>query len=620
MGRLIPVPLGVGAYRRTYGNFPEIRLENRFVEKNPTTEEGASLLSRPGSATFTASGSAPYRGLFSKEGVFGGDLFGVSTSAGVGRLYRYELGGSPQIISGADDVLEDISFAAATGLYYEHLFIASDGTLKVYEGDSYARGYVRLTTDALGAQVILVGTIYYAWRGAGTVDAGSPDGTLANPYLLEHGSPSGATDALNEIGLQSLAKAIEASGVPGTDYSSALTTRNADVRADGDPYEFDTGAGWRWRLNLAARDRGTAGNSIDLEVSSGNIGVGNASAFGSPTTFSGGGVHALEEVTLPEGVDIARVASLNGFIVAVERDTHRFFYIYPGEKEVEALNFESAESEPDQLVDAVQAGSLVWLFGRASVEAWYASGDADRPIMPMSGLAFRIGAVEGTPAVLNNKPYFVGTDNLVYVIEGGAPRPISDTGMEERLRTSGLLEKRAWGFSLDGHFFYVLSIEDQGTFVYDETTEQWAHWYTTADSPYWDFTQGMHWRTYILGINWGRTTMRSITPTAFLDSGGALIPRVVTGVLPYRARGRARNSFVKLYAGVASTSNESLSLRFSDDGGQTWGSTFTRALTLSPSQELYFSSLGMIGAPGRVWELSDSGGIVRLDGLYVQLD
>ncbi len=56
-----PLPLGVGAYSRTYGKMPEIKLVNRFFEENPTNAvDGAALLSRPGSNALTGFGEGPH--------------------------------------------------------------------------------------------------------------------------------------------------------------------------------------------------------------------------------------------------------------------------------------------------------------------------------------------------------------------------------------------------------------------------------------------------------------------------------------------------------------------------------------------------------------------------------
>lgn len=76
---------------------------------------------------------------------------------------------------------------------------------------------------ASGNQVRINNT-YYNWT-SGSVDTGAPAGTSANPWLVNMGAST--TDAL-----LNMFKAINASGVAGTDYSTALTI-NTFVGASG---------------------------------------------------------------------------------------------------------------------------------------------------------------------------------------------------------------------------------------------------------------------------------------------------------------------------------------------------------------------------------------------------
>lgn len=79
------VPFAIGAYRRRYGNLPELRLLNMFVEKSPANPgEQVVLQSRPGLAQHYTIGSGPIAGVFQQPGTFGGAIFSVSG----GSLYR----------------------------------------------------------------------------------------------------------------------------------------------------------------------------------------------------------------------------------------------------------------------------------------------------------------------------------------------------------------------------------------------------------------------------------------------------------------------------------------------------------------------------------------------------
>lgn len=65
-------------------------------------------------------------------------------------------------------------------------------------------------------QTFQVGGVFYRFT-TGSVNAGTPDGSSANPWLLRYASTPSTENA------ETLRKAIDANGVAGTDYSSALT-------------------------------------------------------------------------------------------------------------------------------------------------------------------------------------------------------------------------------------------------------------------------------------------------------------------------------------------------------------------------------------------------------------
>lgn len=62
-------------------------------------------------------------------------------------------------------------------------------------------------------------------------------------------------------------------------------------------------------------------------------------------------------------------------------------------------------------------------------------------------------------------------------------------------------------------------------------------------------------------------------------------------------------------------------MRFSDDSGKTWSRYFDILLRDGDdNQKLEWRSLGRLRAPGRLWEISDAGGLARIDGLDADMD
>lgn len=80
------------------------------------------------------------------------------------------------------------------------------------------------SANANANDVVLIDTTYYKFT-SGSVDAGTPAGTVTNPWLVALGADAAAS-------ITNLFKAIGATGTPGTTYSTALTA-HATVDAGG---------------------------------------------------------------------------------------------------------------------------------------------------------------------------------------------------------------------------------------------------------------------------------------------------------------------------------------------------------------------------------------------------
>lgn len=403
------IPLGKGAYNRTYGQEPEIHLLNRFFEQNPTNQvEGFTLLARPGSKELISRGSGPIRMHAHQLGAFGGDLFFVSGTA----LYRYS-GTTVTLITGvvADNGNPEADFVVGAG--YEHFFIADGAFLQVYDGEAAAQGTLTASGVIIATETITIDGVYYEWT-AGSVDAGTPLGTVGDPFLVDLG-----TD--DEEALLNLKNALDLTGVAGTDYSTA-TQINVNV----------TGfASTATTLIVKARVRGVGGNSIAVAETGANL------AWADPT-LTGGGVHSLNVVPTPDNVAMVSVGTLGSHLLTVVANSQRFYWVNPGEQTIDALDFAEAESRPDEIVQVMIVGDNAWMLGEGTTEAWYLNSSTD-PVasrfLRQQGLAFSQGILQGTAQQVRTQAVVVAEDGIVYEILGG-PRRISNHGIEERIRKS----------------------------------------------------------------------------------------------------------------------------------------------------------------------------------------
>lgn len=404
------LPLGLGAYKRASADDPEIKLINRFVEKNPANlKEHVSLLARPGNQLldyFAADTAKGYvRGLTSQLGVFNDDLFVVSGE----NFYRYD-GTTITQITGAVKGSGDPSFCYTKGAGYENLFIADGQLLQYYSGGSKATG--TLTDDGsatfTGATIAING-VYYGWNDS--VDTNSPDGSAAHPFLCPIGD-GGAT------AIENMANMLNFVGLPGTDFSSALTGYNVDVSA----------ANSDLTMTVTSRVDTTAGNLVTTTT------AGDAHLSWGAATLTGGGEQALHGVEIPTGDPAIACDALNSYVFVALGNSRRMYFIKPGEVVIDALLFAEKESAPDNVVDVKRVGDVMVVMGNKSTEFWSATGQSDAPFAPIQGRSLSRGIIPGTAVVVDESTIIVvGNDMKVYSIQG-VPTRISDHGIEERIR------------------------------------------------------------------------------------------------------------------------------------------------------------------------------------------
>lgn len=179
------------------------------------------------------------------------------------------------------------------------------------------------------------------------------------------------------------------------------------------------------------------------------------------------------------------------------------------------------------------------------------------------------------------------------------------------------LTQPAWAFTFDGHVFYVLPEVDGKTLVYDMTTGQWHLWYTGAVLAMWNMRRGRMWKGRAIAADETLNKIWEVDPHSELDEGSIDITRVVSGFQPVRGTASARQGSLRVTANVGEPNlvGATVQMRFSDNEGQTWSPVYVRILfTGDFDQPLRFRSLGRLRAPGRIWEITDTGGLMFIEG------
>ena len=296
---------------------------------------------------------------------------------------------------------------------------------------------------------------------------------------------------------------------------------------------------------------------------------------------------ALTQIADPDFGGAVAVTSLDGYGIFVTPDSTQFFIsALKDMSSFDALDFASAEADPDNLVTALRVGRELWLFGERTTEIWANTGASDFPFQRISGAFIERGcAARNSVAQLGGIPFWLGDNRLVYQGAGAsAPVRISTHAIEQDIAGyATVADARGQIYEQEGHTFYVLTFPSaQTTWVYDVTTSVWHE----RESEGYNFWRALNAVAYAGAVVAGDAVdgkLYIISPTACFEDGDQII-RVADGTEIVSSGKRMFHTQLTLdiTTGVGLTSGQgsdpTIALSWSDDGGRTYGDERTAAL------------------------------------------
>lgn len=277
------------------------------------------------------------------------------------------------------------------------------------------------------------------------------------------------------------------------------------------------------------------------------------------------------------------VKFIDNYMVFMEPNSGRFFGAEVGTvTDFDALDFATAEGAPDDLVGMEVDHRQIVLLGEESGEIWENTGATGFPFERAINGFFEIGCFNGDTLVkLDNSVCWVANDYTVRRLSGVTPQRISTHAVEQFLSTVDVTTLRAFSYSQDGHFFYLLCCST-GCWVYDVTSNEWAERVTYPNGYFvWQTHAAAHGRQYV-GDNYSNA-VGYFDPLTYTENGG--IQRMEWTYQPVYAENRQAmhdRLEVVLEAGTGlitgQGSDPEIMLEYSDDGGQTWESAPNRKI------------------------------------------
>jgi hypothetical protein len=181
------------------------------------------------------------------------------------------------------------------------------------------------------------------------------------------------------------------------------------------------------------------------------------------------------------------VGYIDGYTVFVAPDTDQFYIsAIDDTSTMDALDFSSADAQPDNIVSSLVQHRELILFGLYSTEIWIDSGGALFPFVRYNAAQIDVGCV-GTDAciVAADSVFWIGQTRtgrgIVYMMSGHAPQRVSTRAIEQLLAKSTDLSRAAmWTYQVDGHEFIGINAPGLATtLVFDAAMQQWherAEW------------------------------------------------------------------------------------------------------------------------------------------------
>lgn len=322
----------------------------------------------------------------------------------------------------------------------------------------------------------------------------------------------------------------------------------------------------------------------------------------------------LAEVTDPDFEGASSVAVLDGYALFTKPESDQWGLTAINDaSDVDALDFATAESSPDELVRVFVDHREAWLFGTETTEVWYNSGGADFPFQRVSGAHLEVGcAAFKSPAKIDNSVFWLGDDLKVYRAQGYQGLRVSTHALEEAIgKMASVSDAVGWVYNQRGHAFYVLVFPTGGAcWVYDAATQLWHERESWGRTRYrWNCATETFGRVLVGDSATGG--IYALDLDTFTEAGSPVRRRVIgpsvhaDGKLAFSPRLE-----VEFEPGVGITTGQGsapeVMLRWSDDDGRSWSPEYWRSLGAigDGSARAIWTRLGAFRR--RIYELSMS--------------
>lgn len=339
-------------------------------------------------------------------------------------------------------------------------------------------------------------------------------------------------------------------------------------------------------------------------------------------TYTPGGATATQVTSggFPTDPLCRGVAYIDGYMLVFTTTGRLYSSAIDDPSTWNALDFVSAEVEPDQGIALAKHLNYAVAFGQWSTEFFYDAAYATgSPFQVNTSARLGIGCANGTTVANSDQTVvFVGQSQTngkaVYILDGLSPVKISTRYIDRYLDSDTLSAARAYCTKVRGHTLYILTMPDSNiTLVYDFEEQEWYRWTSGASETYFlpTFYTTDETSYYVMdNLNSRIYRLSSIT---YQDNGNPIYCRIV---LPLEDSGTNKPKFYRRIEIIGDKVSGTAYVSKSDD--DYGGYSIARGISLSSNR----SRLNQLGrASRRAWQILIYDNIpVRLEALEVTFD
>lgn len=304
---------------------------------------------------------------------------------------------------------------------------------------------------------------------------------------------------------------------------------------------------------------------------------GNATIVGSYT------VPRFTQITDPDYPGAKTVTWMDGYFIVPQTNGQRFYVsgINDGIN-WDALDFASAESNPDQIVSIITDNGNLNIFGDISTEFWTNSGATDFPFTRISGGATEWGcAAVNSIAKFDNTLAFLAKNRMGQVIvarlNGYLPMRISNPELEYIInKYNAISDAVAFSYIIGGHPMYQITFPTGGeTWLYDGLSNCWSKLKGYRITRH-RAELGINYLDRTIVSDYENGNVYTLSAEAYTDNGDPITMELVSRHIDNDDKRFIVDQIqLDMETGVGLNngqgSNPQIMLTVSKDGGHTWG-------------------------------------------------